>query len=271
MKYLRHVSLVLAVLTLVLAVAESADAQRRRRRRRAEPVEPPPVEQTPPEEPAEGPPDGQTTPQNEWPEGTSPTEPGQAVPNGQTPTEPGAAPEGATDEALAAEDLSFGPDISPIRTSFSQIMDELVQLRLRTATLGEQLFHTKLRVVVQNRASDDNTLQRIRLTLDGAPVFNAGVGEFAGEDGREVWQGFAAPGPHVIGVEVEQRQRADDEFRYTMRDTYRFTVIRERLTEIEIVLDDDSDIGEDFEDDEEGEFDVRTRFRVATRELGGDD
>jgi hypothetical protein len=269
MRHLRSIAWVLAVLILVLAVAESADAQRRRRRRR-EPVEPvEPVEQTPPVEPVEGPPDGQT-PEGAWPEGQTPTTPGQAVPpDGTEPTEPGAAPEG--DDEGAPEDLSFGPDISPIRTTFSEIMDELVQLRLRTATLGEQLFHTKLRVVVQNRAGGDNTLHRIRLTLDGAPIFNAGVGEFSGEDGREVWQGFAAPGPHVIGVEVEQRQRSDEEFRYTMRDTYRFSVLRERLTEVEIVLDDDSDIGEDFEDDEEGEFDVRTRFRVATRELGGDD
>ena len=40
-----------------------------------------------------------------------------------------------------------------------------------------------------------------------------------------------------------------------------------KVTEITLVLDDDSDIAEDFEDDGEGEYDVSTRVRVATRDL----
>jgi hypothetical protein len=164
---------------------------------------------------------------------------------------------------------SEGPDLGPIREEFTAIMDELVQVRSRVAVLGRQLFRTRMRVVVQNRAGDDQTLAKLVIKLDGAPIFQ-GEGGQVPEDGQQVFDGFAAPGPHVMTVEVEQRARADDEYRYELRDTYRFQVIRDRLIEVEIVLDDDSDIAEDFADDEEGEFDVRTRMRVATRALGDD-
>ena len=43
----------------------------------------------------------------------------------------------------------------------------------------------------------------------------------------------------------------------------------DRITEITLVVDDDSEIAEDFADDESGEYDVRTRVRVDTFELGG--
>jgi hypothetical protein len=253
-------------LVFVLVAVDSADAQRRRRRR--QPTPPPAQVEAPVE--AEAP----------APEGAGPTPEGEAAPaqqvspdadvaSGQDATEePEVAAEGAEGaEGADLGDEPFGPDLSPIRDAFTTLMDELVQVRNRVATLGRQLFDTRVQVDVQNRSSDDNTLARIVLTLDGAPIFRADSSEFTGEEGRQVFDGFAAPGPHTLTVEVEQRARADDNYRYTMRDTYRFQVVRGKLTEVEIVLDDDSDIAEDFADDGEGEYDVRTRLRVATREL----
>ena len=122
-------------------------------------------------------------------------------------------------------------------------------------------------MLVQNRAGDDNTLARLVVGLDGAPV-HRGDGSSLGEDAKQVFEGFAAPGPHVLTVEVEQRQRANDDYRYTVRDSFRIQVQRDRRTDVTIILDDDSDMGADFEDDGEAEYDVSTRVRVETRELG---
>jgi len=142
-----------------------------------------------------------------------------------------------------------------------------VQTRARIATLGRSLFRTKIRIDVQDRSGDDQSLARIAVMLDGAPVFRAQGAEFNGEDGKRVFEGFAAPGPHTVTVEVEMRARDGDTYRYTLRDAYRFEVIRDKMTEVVVVLDGESEIAEDFADDGEGEYDVRTRFRVATRDL----
>ncbi len=143
-------------------------------------------------------------------------------------------------------------------------MDELVQTRSRIAVLGEHLFQTKVSIRVVNRAGDQ-VLSNFALRLDGAPVFQAD-GDVS-EEGRQAFEGFAAPGPHELTIEAEQRARADDEYRYVQRDRYRFQVLQGKLTEIVITLDDESDVAEDFADDGEGEYDVRTRVRIATREL----
>ena len=249
-----------ATIALVVCFAvESAAAQQWRSRR----PEPEATEEEPPA-PEEARDAEEEEPGDETLDGDGQaTEGAEVDPALTAPVDAPAEPE----EARPTESYAFGPDLSPIRSQFTAIMDELVQLRSRTAVLGRQLFNTRVSVTVENRASDDNVLERMVLHLDGAPIFQASSGEVEG-DGREAFDGFAAPGPHVLSVEAEQRQRADQSFRYTMRDAYRFQVVRDRLTEITIILEDDSNIGEDFEDDGEGLFDVRTRFRVATREIG---
>lgn len=252
----------------VLLTATEADAQRRRRRRR------PPQEDTTEQPPVqgEGAAVGDSPGQTTSPDGGTTALPPAEFAGGDDEADGAAlaraadASEEPSEDALADDE---GPDLGPIREEFTAIMDELVQVRSRVAVLGRQLFRTRMRVVVQNRAGDDQTLSKLVIKLDGAPIFQ-GEGAQVPEDGQQVFDGFAAPGPHVMTVEVEQRARADDEYRYELRDTYRFQVIRDRLIEVEIVLDDDSDIAEDFADDEEGEFDVRTRLRVATRALGDD-
>ncbi len=265
------VAVFLALFFVVLTAAE-ADAQRRRRRRRRPP--PQETQQAEGQRGAEGDAsaDGGDADGEVGSDGEGETElpPAEFEGGDDADGEAGASThdEGETEGAPVYEEEE-GPDLGPIREEFTTIMDELVQVRSRVAVLGRQLFRTRMRVIVQNRAGDDHTLAKLVLKLDGAPIFQ-GEGNEVPEDGAQVFDGFAAPGPHVMTVEVEQRARANDEYRYELRDTYRFQVIRNRLIEVEIVLDDDSDIAEDFADDEEGEFDVRTRMRVATRALGDD-
>ena len=240
----RIVPILVASLLVVFVLDAVADAQRRRRRRQQQQQQT--TEQTQPAEETEA----------EGAEEAAETE----TPPATTEEPPAEGEEGY--DAYAP----IGPDLQPLREDYTAIMDELVNVRSRMAVLGRQLFQTKVQVVVQNRAGDDNTLSRLVVSLDGAPV-HRGDGSDLGEDGKKVFEGFAAPGPHVLTIEAEQRQRADDNYRYTVRDSFRFTVVRERLTEVTIVLDDDSDMGEDFEDDGEAEYDINTRMRVATREL----
>jgi len=237
------------IAVVVLASAGAAEAQRGRRRARppAPTVQPP--EPVPESEPS---PDAST-------DATTPVDDAGTPPAQSFSQPPVAEPPAVQAPAVA--------DLGPLQTDFAAVMDELVQARSRVAVLGRELFQTRIRVSIQNRAGDDNALANASLRLDGAPIYHV-EGSELGEDERQAFEGFAAPGPHVITVEIEQRQREDDNYRYTLRDTYRFEVIRGKLTEVVIVLDDDSEIAEDFADDEEGEFDVRTRVRVATRELG---
>jgi hypothetical protein len=85
-----------------------------------------------------------------------------------------------------------------------------------------------------------------------------------------LFEGYAAPGPHVLELEIEQRARDDDAYGYTLRESYRFTVLQKHRTDLKLVLEDDSDMAEDFADDKEGEYDVTTRLEVEAVRQGGD-
>jgi hypothetical protein len=177
-----------------------------------------------------------------------------------------ASASGATAAAAsdAGSEAESGPDLEALRQEFTDVMDAVVQLRSRVAVLGRQLFETRVRVRVDNQAAETQSLVKLSLLLDGAPVHRA-EGVTRGEKIQQVFDGYAAPGPHVLTVEAEQRSKENDKYRYTTRDTFRFEVIRGKTSVVTVVLEDDSGIAEDFPDDEEGEYEVTTRVRVETR------
>ena len=147
-------------------------------------------------------------------------------------------------------------------------MDSLVQARARAAVLGKALWKTTVAIEIDNRAGEDQVAVKVSLWLDGAPVWS-GDGSALSDPERRLYSGFIAPGQHVLTYEVEQRARADEKYRYTQRASHRFSALKQRRTELRLVLDDDSDIAEDFADDEEGEYDVRARLQV--RAISPDD
>jgi hypothetical protein len=160
-------------------------------------------------------------------------------------------------------------EVGALQQELAQLMDDLVQARERVAVLGKALFHTKIRVRIDDSDAEDQVLGKVALRLDGAPIFS-GDGSSLGDPERPLFEGFAAPGPHVLEVEIEQRARADEAYRYTLRESYRFEVVGERRTDLRLVLEDDSDIAEDFRDDRSGEYDVHTRLQVRAVALNED-
>jgi hypothetical protein len=187
----------------------------------------------------------------------------------EAPSTPAATPPAGAAAAPAADTAEDDAELAALRQELAQVMDDLVQARARVAMLGKSLFKTSVRVKVDNRAAPDQIAGRAALWLDGAPIWS-GDGAGLRDAAQVLFDGGVAPGPHVFAVEIEQRSRDDDAYRYTLHDTYHFTALRERRTDLLLVLDDDSGIASDFEDDEEGEYDVRTRLEVRAMSLGED-
>lgn len=272
------------LLLLVLLSSGTAEAQRRRTRTRRTPrtttTAPADAPAPPPDPFADEPADASATPSTTTTasstsststttatatSSTTPPPPAAAVPAPSTTA--AAPPPPAASSADLADVGPTPPDLSPLRAEYSSLMDDMVAARELVATLGEDLFQTRVAITVQDRAGDDQSLASFALELDGTPVFHTEGEIEGGGDGRQVYEGALAPGPHVLTVAMEQRASQDSEYRYVQRDTYRFIVVRDRRTEIEIVLEDDSDIAQHFAHDGEGRYDVHTRVRVATRAL----
>ena len=170
--------------------------------------------------------------------------------------------------AATASAVAESEQLASLQSDVNQLIDDMVQARARAALLGKTLFKTRLRLNVQNLAAPDPVLVRVVLTLDGAPVFRGDGSALRGDDSRQVFEGFVAPGPHVLTVELEQRSQRDGSYGYTLHDSYRFQALREHESDLTLVVDDDSNLAQDFADDAKGEYDVRVKLRVRTRESG---
>ncbi len=155
--------------------------------------------------------------------------------------------------------------LSGLRTELVGLMDDLVQARSRAAVLGKTLFKTRISVRLQNLAGPDPVLTKVMVKLDATPIFQGDAAALGGDEVRKVFEGFVAPGPHLLGIEVEQHARDDAAYGYTLQESYRITTPIEKTTELTLVLDDDSDLAQDFPRGGEGHYDVRTRLRAKTR------
>jgi hypothetical protein len=262
------------VVTLMVASLFSP-ARAQRRRRTAKPSKP--VAAARAAEPLPAP--AATAPLVDVPPAANPEsadEPGSSaaqavVQNGPAPTVPDAPPaspaSGQEPTAPPAPSDARATEVAALRHDLSAVMDELVQARARVAVLGKALFKTKVRVKIDNRATPDQVVVGASLWLDGSPVWKGDARALADPE-RTLFEGFLTPGPHVLTLEVAQRAREDATYGYDLRETYHFKALRERRTDLRIVLDDDSDMAEDFADDQEGEYDVRTRLEVHAVALG---
>jgi hypothetical protein len=164
-------------------------------------------------------------------------------------------------------------DLGPLRTELAAVLDDLVTTRGRIEALGRQLFRTRLRVRVADRPRGGLALERLALYLDDDPVFETS-GEASGgaglDDGDrvEAFTGFAAPGPHLLRVEVTHRDRRDRELRYERVETFRFEVVPGRLTDLVVRLETESDLADKRPEDEDGgHVGLRTRLEIRRRSL----
>lgn len=192
------------------------------------------------------------TPEAEAPVVETPA-PAPAPPAPSRAPEPPVAPKPDEQQQLAS-----------LRSDVATLIDDMVEARARAALLGKTLFKTRLALRIQNLAAPDPVLASLTLKLDGAPVFRGDGSALRGEDARQVFEGFIAPGPHVLSVELEQRSQSDGAYGYTLHDSYRFSALREKHSELTLILDDDSDLAKEFPGDGEGEYDIHLKLRVRT-------
>jgi hypothetical protein len=244
-----------AFVLLACAAGLSSPAFAKPKNRRSEPPPPPAAAaHTPEPEPESNAPDSKPV---------SGSEADDAKPSALTvtPAQPGEQPKASGPPAADTE------QVSGLQTELSGLMDELVQARTRAALLGKTLFKTVTRVYLQNLAGDDAILSKVVLKLDGAPIFRGDSAALRGDESRQVFEGFIAPGPHVLTAEIEVSSRDDAAYGYNLRESYKFQALRDKRNELSLVLKDDSDVASEFPDEQDGEYDVRMRLRVRTKEL----
>lgn len=152
----------------------------------------------------------------------------------------------------------------PPPPDYDKLLASIAALRSRIAAVTTTLYSSKLRVVF-SAEGEEAQIASLKVTLDGGVVFVA-PDRFSAEEPRVVYEHAVAPGHHVIGVEVERHDVRGRQFRTFQSSKFTVIVPESKQLEADVLLEDDSDMGEEFPDDEDGEYELVARLRARVIE-----
>ena len=130
-------------------------------------------------------------------------------PTKPAPTPPPAtpAPAPAPTPAPAAE----ATDVDALRQEYLKLRDELFQSRARAATVASAVYSTKVSIKLAYTSGRFYNVTRAAVRLDGASVYDDTDGAIARDDAVR-FEGWIAPGRHVLTFRVEATGKDDDRF-----------------------------------------------------------
>jgi hypothetical protein len=142
---------------------------------------------------------------------------------------------------------------------YDELLSDIAALRSRVAALTTTLFKSKLRVIIQTNGTAKIT--SLAVTLDDGVIFST-ASRFNAEDEKTVYEHAVAPGHHLVGVEVEREDARGGQYKTWQTSRFAIVVPDSQLLETRLVLEDDSDMAEEFPDEADGEYDLRVRLRA---------
>lgn len=140
------------------------------------------------------------------------------------------------------------------------LFSRAIALRSRIAALTAALFSSKLRIELSAQG-EAVRLESLRVSLDGGLVYTAAA-QAVFERPELVFEHAVAPGPHVIGVEVERHDLIRPEFSTWQSSRFVVVVPEKRTLWTRLELEDESSMAEDFVEDEAGSYDLQIRLHA---------
>jgi hypothetical protein len=179
-----------------------------------------------------------------------------APPPKPTSDKPGTQPSPLT--PAPGEFPTAAPKPPPV--AYDKLLADIAALRSRVAAVTTTLFSSKIRVVVE-LDGDDARVSNLKITLDDGIVY-AAPDRFSAEEPQVVYEHAVASGHHVVGVEIERYDVRNRQYRTFQTSKFSVVVPESKRLETSITVEDDSDMAEDFPDDQDGEYDLNVRLRA---------
>jgi len=139
--------------------------------------------------------------------------PPQPPPGGDKPPPPPAddTKPADDDELGATPGGDDGDDVDALRQEYLRLRDELFQSRARAAAVSSTLYSSKITIKLAYTAGRFYAVDRASVRLDGASVYDDTEGKIT-EDDATRFEGWIAPGRHVVAVRVEATGKDDQRF-----------------------------------------------------------
>jgi len=116
-----------------------------------------------------------------------------------------AKPEGPADKPAE------GPDVDSLRQEYLSLRDELFKSRARANAVASSLYSTRIQIKLTYTTGRYYNPSKSSIRLDGASVYEDASGAIATDDGVR-FDGYVAPGRHLVTFRVEATGKDDDTF-----------------------------------------------------------
>jgi len=103
------------------------------------------------------------------------------------------------------------PDVDALRQEYLALRDELFKSRARANAVASALYSTRVQIRFSWASTRYYGVSKASIRLDGANVFEDTSGAIGGDDGVR-FDGYVAPGKHLVTFHVEASGKDDDSF-----------------------------------------------------------
>jgi hypothetical protein len=266
---------ILIALVAVPAVALARPHKRPKKKKAA----PPPAEkaETPAEEPAETTPApaagsaAPTVPQPTVPTGMSPTTKGTGptapLSSGTQPATPTGVPAAAVPPPAAPpekeEPAAADVDVDSLRQEYLSLRDELYKSRARANAVASALYSTRVTIKFTWGSARYYGVSKASIRLDGATVYEDATGAIASDDGIR-FEGYVAPGRHLITFHVDATGKDDDTFTSSTEAQIVVKAVAQKDLVVSAKGKDSGDIAYEWKKSEHGSYGLGIDVGVKT-------
>lgn len=175
--------------------------------------------------------------------------------------------EGAASAARPAEDAEKpagdGQDVDSLRQEYLSLRDELFKSRARANAVASQLYSTRVQIKLTYTTGRYYTPAKSSIRLDGANVYEDATGAIAGDDGVR-FDGYVAPGRHLITFHVEATGKDDDSFTSTTENQIVVKAVAGKDLVVAARARDSGDIAYEWKRSEHGSYGLGIDVAVKT-------
>jgi hypothetical protein len=175
----------------------------------------------------------------------------------------GAAEETAQPAAEAGAGAPAG-DLAALRKEYEALRESLFTSRSRAAAVGDALYSAKLQVLLRFAAGRFHTIRRATIRLDGANVYDDTTGAVVGDEAPR-FEGFVAPGTHVVTIRLEAQAKDDDRFVTTTEESFTIDAPTSRLVIVRARASDEGDMAFAWRKKQRGSYKLRLDVDVEAR------
>jgi hypothetical protein len=156
-----------------------------------------------------------------------------------------------------------GPDVDSLRQEYLSLRDELFKSRARANAVASQLYSTRIQIKLTYTTGRYYNPAKSSIRLDGANVYEDTTGAIAGDDGVR-FDGYVAPGRHLITFHVEATGKDDDTFTSTTEDQIVVKAVAGKDLLVAAKAKDSGDIAYEWKRTEKGSYGLGIDVSVKT-------